>query len=228
MSIPEYVFLNRLEEFYAMLKNGQNLWKIDETLNFIDEKGREMIKKWIQDDKYPWTIGRGYSVLTQNPPIISLVVDADRDREAGQMIGNYAGQGIGYEPDGITPQEYWVSSARLKTGTFRFVLMAPNADMLSAMYCLLERAMYEGETPPVGEENIITFSDYGIGELYYSGSDLRPDESYVPTSAFARTLSVTCTYEHNWSGRIYGKEGFALSVDVGNVIAYDDEIRHNP
>jgi len=215
MSVPEYVFKNRVIEFYNLLKSGQNLWKVDETLAFIDERGREMIKKWLQDDRYVWKIGSGYSVLTQPPPIISLVVDADSDRQ--HILGNYAGEGIGYEPDDLTPQEYWKESARLKTGTFRFVLMAPNADMLTAMYCLLERAMYEGETPPIGEENIITFSDYGIGELSYSGTDLRPDESYLPTSAFARTLSVSCTYLHTWTGRMYGKQGFALSIDVGNV-----------
>jgi hypothetical protein len=222
MSIPEYVFIHRVQEFYDQLRAGKNLWKIDETLNFIDEKGREIVKRWIQDERYKWTLGRGYSVLTQPPPLISLVVDGDHDRPSGQVLGNYADDGISYNEDGIA-QEYWQQNVRLKTGTFLFVLIAPNSDMLNAMYCLLERALYEGESAPINETGIISFENYGITELSYSGSDIRPDQNYAPTSTFARTLSVSCTYPHNWSGRIFGTDGYAFSVDFGDI--YEDGIQ---
>ena len=219
MSIPEYVFIHRVQEFYDQLRFGKNLWKIDETLNFIDEKGREIVKRWIQDERYKWTLGRGYSVLTQPAPLISLVVDGDHDRPSGQVLGNYADDGISYNEEGVA-QEYWQQNVRLKTGTFMFVLIAPNSDMLNAMYCLLERALYEGESAPINEPGIISFENYGITELSYSGSDIRPDQNYAPTSTFARTLSVSCTYPHNWSGRIFGTDGYAFSIDFGDI--YED------
>lgn len=229
MSVPEYVFLNRVREFYEELRSGRNLWKIDEALHFIDERGRTMIKRWVQDERYPWTIGRGYTILAQPAPIVSLVVQGDSDRPGGYFIGNYAGDGIEYEPDGTTPQEYWNSSGRLKNGSFLFIITAPNIDMLNAMYCLLERALYEGESPPVNEPNIICFNDYGIGELSYRGADVRPDQSYLPTNTFARMLTVSCTYSQIWSGKLFGKSGYAFSIDIGNVYAYDNEnIQTNP
>lgn len=228
MSIPEYVFIHRIEEFYDQLRNGKNLWKIDETLGYIDERGREIIKKWIQDERYPWQFGRGYSLLTQAPPIVSLIVDSDSDRPSGTFLGNYAGEGIDYEPDGVTPRSYWLENARLKTGTFMFVFMAPNADMLSAMYTLVERALYEGETAPVNEPDILQFGDYGISELRYSGGDVRPDQSFVPTASWARTLSITCTYMHSWTGRIWGKENYVFSIDPGTVYSTDTLVQTNP
>lgn len=227
MSVPEYVFQHRIQEFYDELKSGRNLWKIDETLGFVDEKGRNLIKKWIQDPRFPWTFGRGYTVLQQAAPVISLVVDADSDRS--YMLGNYAGDGTDYEPDGTTPQSSWTQNARLKTGSFLIVMTAPNADMLTAMYALIERALYEGETANLGEENIIQFFDYGISELRYSGTDIRPDQSYIPTNTWARTLRIGCTYLHTWTGRSFGSGGYAFSIDLGNVYATDDtEIQRNP
>lgn len=229
MSVPEYVFMHRIQEFYDQLRAGRNLWKIDETLGFVDERGREMIKRWVQDERYPWTFGQGYTILTQPAPVISLVIDADSDRPGGTFLGNFADEGIDYEPDETTPQSYWRKNVRLKTGTFLFVFTAPNADMLNAMYALIERALYEGETPPVNEENIITFSDYGISELRYRGSDVHPDQNYIPTATFARTLSVSCTYPHQWSGKIFGKTGFAVSINLGNIYASPDEtVQINP
>ena len=220
--------MHRIEEFYDQLRNGKNLWKIDETLGYIDERGREIIKKWIQDERYPWQFGRGYSLLTQAPPIVSLIVDSDSDRPSGTFLGNYAGEGIDYEPDGVTPRSYWLENARLKTGTFMFVFMAPNADMLSAMYTLVERALYEGETAPVNEPDILQFGDYGISELRYSGGDVRPDQAFVPTASWARTLSVTCTYMHSWTGRIWGKENYVFSIDPGTVYSTDTLVQTNP
>jgi len=228
MSVPEYVFLHRVQEFYDQLRLGHNLWKIDEVLNFVDDRGREMVKRWIQDERFPWTFGRGYTLLTQPAPIIALVVDSDSDRAGGYFLGNHAGQGIEYDPTGTNPQMYWEENARLKTGSFVFVLTAPNSDMLTAMYCLLERALYEGETPPAGEQNIISFSDYGISELRYSGSDLRPDQNYIPTATFARTLRVSCTYMHTWSGKIWGPNGYAFSIDLGNLFVDETAEQTNP
>jgi len=228
MSVPEYVFMHRVEEFYDQLRAGRNLWKIDETLGYIDERGREIIKKWVQDERFPWQFGRGYSLLTQAPPLVSLIVDSDSDRQSGTFLGNYGSDGIDYEPDSITPQSYWQQNARLKTGTFMFVFLAPNADMLSAMYSLVERALYEGESPPVGEENIIHFNDYGISEMRYSGGDIRPDQTFVPTASWGRTLNVTCTYMHSWTGRIWGKNNYVFSINTGTVYAQDDKIQTNP
>lgn len=228
MSVPEYVFLNRVREFYEELRSGKNLWKIDETLHFIDERGRSMLKRWVQDDRYQWTIGRGYTILAQPAPIISLISQGDSDRPGGYFVGNYASEGIGYEPDEITPNEYWSSSGRLKSGSFVFIVTAPNIDMLNAMYALLERALYEGESPPANEPDIICFNDYGIGEISYRGADVRPDQTYLPTNTFARTLSINCTYSQIWSGRIFGTDGFAFSVDLGNIYAYDDPLQINP
>lgn len=229
MSVPEYVFLHRIQEFYDQLRAGRNLWKIDEVLNFVDERGRNMIKKWIQDPRFPWTLGRGYTLLTQPAPVISLVVDSDSDRPGGNFIGQYADEGIRYDDDG-NPKEYWLQNAKLKHGSFLFVFTAPNADILTAMYCLTERAMYEGEVPPINEENIITFSDYGINELVYRGSDLRPDQNYVPTATFARTLNVTCSYMHTWTGRIFGKNNYLFSLNIGNIYEKQDDIyiQENP
>lgn len=226
MSVPEYVFLHRIQEFYDQLRSGKNLWKIDETLNFVDERGRQMIKRWIQDERFPWTFGRGYTILQQTAPVVSLVVDADSDRS--YMLGNYAGQGIDYEPDAVTPQMHWIESARLKSGSFIIVMTAPNSDVLTAMYCLIERALYEGETAPLNEENIIQFYDYNISELRYSGSDIRPDQSYIPTNTWARTLRISCTYMHTWTGRVYSKNGYMFSIDIGNVYNGDDQIQFNP
>lgn len=228
MSVPEYVFMHRIEEFYDQLRAGRNLWKIDETLGYIDERGREIIKKWVQDERFPWQFGRGYTLLTQPPPIVSLIIDSDSDRPSGTFLGNYAAEGIDYEPDDITPQSYWQKNARLKTGTFMFVFTAPNADMLSAMYSLVERALYEGETPPVGEENIIHFNDYGISEMRYSGGDVRPDQTFVPTASWARTLNVTCTYMHSWTGRIWGKENYVFSIDTGTIYTDEGKLQNNP
>lgn len=114
MSVPEYVFLNRIREFYEQLRAGRNLWKIDETLHFFDERGRSMVKRWIQDEKYPWSIGRGYGLLTQQAPVISLVIQGDSDRPGGNFMGNYAEQFIEYESDQVTPRDYWQTSARIK------------------------------------------------------------------------------------------------------------------
>jgi hypothetical protein len=229
MSVPEYVFLHRIQEFYDQLRAGRNLWKIDETLGFIDERGRQMIKKWIQDERFAWTFGRGYALLMQPAPVISLVVDSDSDRPNGNMIGNYARDGIEFDAIG-NANYYWEQNAKLKMGSFLFVFTAPNSDMLTAMYCLTERALYEGETPPAGEEDIITFSDYGIHELSYRGSDVRPDQNYVPTATWARTLNVSCSYMQTWTGKIWGKSGFALSIDIGDVYspADNDFIQKNP
>ena len=229
MSVPEYVFLHRIQEFYDQLRAGRNLWKIDETLDFIDERGRQMIKKWVQDPRYPWTLGRGYTILSQPAPVISLVVDSDSDRPAGNFIGQYAGSGIRYDDEG-NPKEAWEQHAKLKHGSFLFVFTAPNADMLTAMYTLVERAMYEGESPPINEKNIITFSDYGINELTYRGSDLRPDTNYLPTATFARTLNVSCSYLHTWTGRIFGKNNYVFSINIGNVYEQQDNIyiQENP
>lgn len=228
MSVPEYVFLSRLKEFYEELRFGKNLWKIDETLYFVDERGRSMIKRWIQDERYQWTIGRGYTILAQPAPIVTLIVQGDSDRPGGYFIGNFAQEGIDYEPDGVTPQQYWNSSGRLKTGSFTFIITAPNIDMLNAMYALVERALYEGETPPDNEPNIICFNDYGIGELSYRGADVRPDQTYLPTNTFVRTLSVSCTYTQIWSGKLFGSSNYAFSVDLGNIYAYDDALQINP
>lgn len=228
MSVPEYVFLHRIQEFYDQLRSGRHLWKVDETMSFVDEKGREMIKRWIQDERFPWTFGRGYTILVQPAPVISLVVDSDSDRAGGYYLGNYDDEGIDYDPDGITPQMAWEKRSKLKTGTFQFVMTAPNSDMLTAIYCLMERALYEGENAPRGEEDIIQFSDYGISELRYSGSDVRPDQSFIPTAAFARTLRVTCTYLHTWSGRTFGKNGYAFSINIGNIAEDGELIQQNP
>lgn len=229
MSVPEYVFLHRIQEFYDQLRAGRNLWKIDETLGFIDERGRNMIKKWVQDPRFPWTLGRGYTILMQPAPVISLVVDSDSDRSGGNFIGQYAGSGIVYDDDD-EPKEYWEQSAKLKSGNFLFIFTAPNADTLTAMYALVERAMYEGEVPPINEENIITFSDYGIQELSYRGSDIRPDQNYIPTATFARTLSVTCSYMHTWTGRMFGKKDYLFSINIGDVYDKSDDyfIQRNP
>lgn len=226
MSVPEYVFTHRIQEFYDELRSGRNLWKVDETLGFVDEKGRNMIKRWLQDPRYAWTFGRGYTILQQAPPIVSLVVDSDSDRS--YMLGNYANQGIDYEPDLITPQSAWTQNARLKSGSFLMVMTAPNADMLTAMYCLIERALYEGETANLGEENIIQFYDYGISELRYSGTDVRPDQSYIPTATWARTLRINCMYTHTWTGRNYNNTGFVFSIDLGNIYTQDDEYQKYP
>lgn len=226
MSVPEYVFTHRIQEFYDELRSGRNLWKVDETLGFVDEKGRTMIKRWLQDPRYTWTFGRGFTILQQAPPIVSLVVDSDSDRS--YMLGNYSSQGIDYEPDLVTPQNAWTQNARLKTGSFLLVMTAPNADMLTAMYCLIERALYEGETANLGEENIIQFYDYGISELRYSGTDVRPDQSYIPTAAWARTLRINCMYQHTWTGRNYSDKGFVFSIDLGNIYAQDDLVSNSP
>lgn len=229
MSVPEYVFLHRIQEFYNQLRAGRNLWKIDESLDFVDERGRNMIKKWIQDPRFPWTLGRGYTLLTQSPPIISLVVDSDSDRPGGNFIGHYDSDGIIYDSDG-DPREYWQRNSKIKHGSFLFVFTAPNADMLTAMYVLAERALYEGESPPINEQDIITFSDYGINELTYRGSDLRPDQNYIPTATFARTLNVSCSYMHSWTGRIFGKKNYLFSINIGNVYDKEDDIyiQNNP
>jgi hypothetical protein len=96
------------------------------------------------------------------------------------------------------------------------------------MYCLIERAMYEGETANMGEENIIQFYNYGISELRYSGTDVRPDQSYIPTGTWARTLRINCTFQHHWTGRNYDKNGYVFSIDLGNVYAQDDLLQKNP
>lgn len=227
MSVPEYVFLHRIQEFYDELRSGRNLWKIDETLGFVDEKGRAMIKKWIQDPRFPWTFGRGYTILQQRSPIISLVVDSASDRS--YMLGNYATDGTIIDPLSEKPQAYWQENARFKTGSFLIVMTAPNSDMLTAIYCLIERALYEGESSNIGEENIIQFSDYNISELRYSGTDIRPDQSYIPTNTWARSLRINCTYLHTWSGRHYSDTGYAFSINLGNVSNTDgDIIQTNP
>ena len=226
MSVPEYVFMHRIKEFYDELRSGRNLWKVDETLGFVDEKSRTMIKRWIQDPRFEWTFGKGYSVLQKEAPIISLVVDADADRN--YMLGNYASDGIIMDADAVTPQMYYAENARFKSGTFLIVMTAPNADMLTAMYCLVERALYEGESANLGEEHIIQFNDYNISELRYSGTDVRPDQNYIPLNTWARTLKINCTYIHTWQGRIYSKNGYAFTVDLGNIYAGDDLLQKNP
>ncbi len=215
MSLPEFVFHSRIVDFYERIRAGKNLQKLDEIFFYLDERSLSMTKKWIMDERFPWTIGKGWSLLSQTPPLVAMTLDSDNDRPGGQFLGDVAGEpSISYEPDGVTPQFYFETSGRLKTATYRFFLVAPNPDMISAMYAMVLRALMEGEQPPIDETHIIPYEEYGIGELHYSGSDISPNQSFLPNVIFARTLTVNCTYLSTWRGRSFGKSGFVSSIDI--------------
>lgn len=214
MSVAEYVFINRITDFYKRMRAGEFPEKLDEIFYFLDEKSKVMTKKWLMDDRFEWTIGKGWSLLTQTPPIVAQTMDVESDRQ--QVLGNYMGQDTSYDAKGIETAHYDLHG-RIKTARFNFFLVAPNSDMITAMYLVLQRALAEGETPTSNEPYIVPYEEMGITDLSYSGGDLRPDQNFLPNVAFARTLSVTCSYIHQWRGSSFGKYGFASSIELGNV-----------
>ena len=217
--MPEYALFNRVSDFYERIRAGKNLHKLDEIFYFLDEKSLEMTKRWIMDERFPWSIGKGWSLLSAQPPLVMMTMDAEQDRPGGQIIGNWAGDGVNGFTDSLgrfTPANAYEGYGRLMHATFNFFLVAPNADMISAMYLLTQRALLEGESPPNDESDIIPFDFYGIGELHYSGSDVRPDQNFLPNVAFGRSLSVSCTYLQQWRGKSFGKNGFISSIDVNS------------
>jgi len=214
MSVAEYVFINRITDFYKRMRAGEFPEKLDEIFYFLDEKSKVMTKKWLMDERFEWTIGKGWSLLTQTPPIVAQTMDIESDRQ--QVLGNYMGQDTSYDSKGVETAHYDVHG-RIKTARFNFFLVAPNSDMITAMYLVLQRALAEGETPTSNEPYIIPYEQMGITDLSYSGGDLRPDQNFLPNVAFARTLSVTCSYIHQWRGSSFGKYGFASSIELGTV-----------
>lgn len=220
MPMPEYVFHARIVDFYERMRSGKNLHKLDEVFYFLDEKSLTMTKKWLMDERFPWTIGKGWGLLTQTPPLVAMTLEAESDRDGGMAIGNisnYAGTVYEDTPE-KNPIMYFEEHGRLKNARFNFILVAPSSDMISAMYLLMIRALMEGESPPIDEPHIIPYESYGIGELHYSGSDIKPNNEFLPTVAFARTITVQCTYLQFYRGVSLGNNGFASSIDIGNVI----------
>jgi len=215
MSVAEYVFFNRVTNFYERMRSGKNPEKLDEIFYFLDEKSLVMTKRWLLDERFPWTIGKGWSLLTQQPPLIAMTMDVESDRQ--QFVGNWVGEQTDTAPDGTTAIAHYESYGRLKTARYNFFIVAPNSDMVTAMYLITQRALAEGESPPLDEPHIVPYEKYGINELSYSGGDVRPDQSFIPTAAFGRTLTVTCSYLHLWRGASYGKFGFASSIELGTV-----------
>ena len=72
MSLPEYVFFERVRNFYEELRTGKSIDKVDEVLYFLDAKSVEITKKWLTDERFPWNIGKGWSMLTQTPPVVAM------------------------------------------------------------------------------------------------------------------------------------------------------------
>ena len=214
MSVAEYVFINRITDFYKRMRAGEFPEKLDEIFYFLDEKSKVMTKKWLMDDRFEWTIGKGWSLLTQTPPIVAQTMDIESDRQ--QVLGNYMGESTSYDKNG-DETEHFQGFGRIKTARFNFFLVAPNSDMITAMYLVLQRALAEGESPTLNEPYIVPYEQMGITELSYSGGDLRPDQNFLPNVAFARTLTVTCSYIHQWRGSSFGKYGFVSNIEIGNV-----------
>lgn len=214
MSVAEYVFLNRINDFYKRMRAGEFSEKLDEIFYFLDEKSKVMTKKWLMDDRFEWTIGRGWSLLTQTPPIVAQTLEMESDRQ--QVIGNHMGEDTSYDADGNETVHHDIHG-RIKTARFTFFLLAPNSDMITAMYLVIQRALSEGETPTSSEPYIIPYEQMGITDLYYSGGDLRPDQNFLPNIAFARSLTITCNYIHQWRGGSFGKYGFVSSIELGTV-----------
>lgn len=217
MSLPEYVFFERVRNFYEELRTGKSIDKVDEVLYFLDAKSVEITKKWLTDERFPWNIGKGWSMLTQTPPVVAMTLDNEQDHPGGQFIGNYTGEYTEFDTAGEI-MSYSETYGRMKTGTINFFLLAPNADMITAMYLLVQRALVEGESPTINQPGMHSFEHYGISHLRYSGSDIRPDQNMLPSMMFARTLSVSCSYLNIWAGTKYGNtEGFITSIDLGTV-----------
>ncbi len=216
MSLPEYVFFERVKSFYEEIRTGQKIDKVDEILYFLDDKSLKITKQWLTDERFQWSIGKGWSMLTQSPPVVAMTLDNEQDHPGGQFINNYTGENYGYDESG-NPEFYSQSYGRMKHGTYNFFILAPNPDMITTMYLLIQRALSEGESPTLENDNLRSFEYYGITELRYSGTDIRPDQSMAPTMTFGRTLSVSCAFLQQWSGTLYGKSGFVSSIDIGNV-----------
>lgn len=215
MSLPEYVFFERVRHFYEELRTGKTLYKVDEVLYFLDDKSLEMTKRWLVDDRFQWNIGKGWSMLTQAPPVVAMTLDSEQDHM--QFIGNLTGEENEYDSQGNIIA--WSNTyGRLKSGNINFFLLAPNSDMITAMYLLVQRALSEGESPTQDQPGLRSFEWYGISQLRYNGTDIRPDQTTLPTMMFARTLSVSCTYLMRWADKKYAdEEGFVSSIDLGNV-----------
>lgn len=215
MSLPEYVFFERVKNFYEELRTGKSLYKVDEVLYFLDAKSIEMTKRWLVDERFQWNIGKGWSMLTQQPPVVAMTLDNEQDHL--QFLGNYTGVENEYNLAG-EEIAYHETYGRMKMGTINFFLLAPNSDMITTMYLLLQRALAEGETPTAGEPGLRSYEHYGISQLRYMGTDIRPDQNMLPSMMFARTLSVSCSYVTKWAGSKYPEdEGFVSSIDLGNV-----------
>jgi len=118
----------------------------------------------------------GYARSSSDFPCYAVVLESDK--QSDDALADYLGETTPHEPDAVA-KEYVGSMFEQTIGIYVF---AEHPDVCLYMYQLAKAIL-------IG--SLHTLTEYGILDPRYDGSDLNPQETYLPETMFTRRLGVT-------------------------------------